>query len=80
MKSKYTNRHTIPILNPNENTKQSLLKQQVCVLLPQGVFSATSGKNRSGSERLHRAVRKHKEWSVCKDSGDTGPNGREGLD
>lgn len=39
-----------------------------------------SDKDRGESERLHKAVREHREWSVCKDSKDTGLNGVEGLD
>jgi len=39
-----------------------------------------SDKDRGESKRLHKAVREHRKWSVCKDSKDTGLNGVEGLD
>lgn len=73
------NRYTIPILNLDGNTKQSSLKQKVFAPLHLRKRSE-EGQIRTGvGLKAFTAVSEHKEWSIWKDSEDTGPNGVESL-
>ena len=50
----------------------------MCTAMPSEAFRERSDE-KSGSERLHKAVSEHREWSIWKDGRDTGANGVEGL-